>query len=74
MSISVFPACYPPRTSVSFQHPVLGLVRGVISRAYLTTNRRISTHPNGLAYVIDVALPDRLAQFVQQPSDIRIEH
>ena len=70
---TVFPAAYPPMTRVSFQHPVLGLVLGVISRHYLSDSRLISTHPDGLSYVIDVACPNRgTVQFVKQPSDISV--
>ncbi len=74
MSQSVFlEALLLPLTQVSFQHPVRGLVCGVISRHYSTNSRRLSTHPNGLVYVIDVSCPNRgLIQFVKQPSDISV--
>jgi hypothetical protein len=74
MSSSTAPSiCHPPMTSVSFQHPVIGLVRGVISRSYFTASRNISTHPDGLAYVIDVPCPNRgTIRFVKQPSDISV--
>jgi len=72
-STSVSSVAYPPMTRVSFQHPVIGLVRGVISRSYFTASRNISTHPDGLAYVIDVPCPNRgTIQFVKQPSDISV--
>jgi hypothetical protein len=35
--ITIFPACYPPGTRVSFQDPN-GLVEGVISECHLITN------------------------------------
>ena len=71
MQSSVFPACYPPSTRVNFQHPVIGVIQGVISSAYLTSNRLVSTHPDGLVYVIEVNCPNRgVFQFVKQPSDI----
>ena len=70
---TVSSVAYFPMTRVSFQHPVIGLVRGVISRSYFTASRNISTHPDGLAYVIDVPCPNRgTIQFVKQPSDISV--
>jgi len=60
----ICPAAYPPRTHVSFQHPVIGLVQGVISSI-----RR--NDPCTLAYVIDVNFQDtHLVQFIIQSSDI----
>jgi len=72
MSETVFSSTiYPQGTSVSFQHSVKGLIQGVVSRSYFTQSRAISTHPDGLVYVIDVIHPNRgLINFVKQPSDI----
>ena len=71
----IAPACYPPRTRVSFQHPVVGLVQGVVANIMYTNDRRLSTHPEGLAYVIHVQTQDRgLVIYVKQPSDICVIH
>jgi len=71
MSQTYFPVCYEVDTRVSFQHPVQGLLRGVISRAFLTPHRTISTHPDGLAYVIIVNCQNKgELKFVKQPSDV----
>jgi hypothetical protein len=68
-----FPAAYPPMTRVSFQHSTLGSMEGVISKVELTSNRVLSTHPDGLVYIIEVNCPNRgLFQIMRQPSDIRV--
>ena len=74
MSESVFSSTiYPQGTCVSFQHSVQGLIQGVVSRSYFTQSRAISTHPDGLAYIIDVYCPNRgTIQFVKQPSDVNV--
>ena len=61
--LRVCPAAYPPRTRVSFQHPVIVLVQGVIYS--------VRSEPGRLAYVIDVNFQDtELVQFMVQSSDI----
>jgi len=60
----ICPAACPPRTRVSFQHPVIGLVQGVISSIRRNDRR-------GIYYLIDVNFQDTgLVQFMVQPSDI----
>ena len=64
---------YPQGTPVSFQHAVKGLIQGVISRSYFTSSKVISSHPSGLAYIIDVYCPNRgTIQFAKQPSDLSV--
>lgn len=59
----LFPACYPPRTMVNFQHSVIGIVEGSITRSFLR---------NGVLYYVIVSeCPNTgLTAFVIQSSDV----
>jgi hypothetical protein len=61
------PACYPPMTQVSFQHPVAGLIRGVISGIDYTIDT------NELIYIVNVNCPNRgFAQYMVYPCNINV--
>ena len=61
-----FPACYPPMTQISFQHPVSGVIEGIISSAHLTTN-------TNLVYIVNVNCPNRgFIQFMVYPHNINV--
>jgi hypothetical protein len=63
---------YPPGTRVSFQHSVRGLIHGVISRFQISNNRRLTQHPQGILYTVDVMRNGALIQYMKQPSALSI--